>query len=70
MEHRTELYQLDGIIGEVDGHGNDKTSRCVTRLLKAFAAANNVSEDVVTVNKKRKAAKTNNAKDKKAKRTP
>lgn len=45
--NQTSLYLLPGIVGSVDGHGNDRTSRKVNQLLVRFAEANNVDPAVV-----------------------
>ncbi|EJT45410.1 hypothetical protein A1Q1_06173 [Trichosporon asahii var. asahii CBS 2479] len=45
--NQTSLYLLPGIIGCVDGHGNDRTSKKVNQLLARFAEANNVDPAVV-----------------------
>lgn len=45
--HQSSLYLLDGIVGSVDGHGNDRTSKKVKQLLARFAEANNVDPDLV-----------------------
>ncbi|KLT40940.1 hypothetical protein CC85DRAFT_303720 [Cutaneotrichosporon oleaginosum] len=52
--HRRSLYALPGIVGEVDGHGNDATLRTTYRLLAAFARANGVDPAVVKDKQKRK----------------
>lgn len=53
--NQTSLYLLPGIVGSVDGHGNDRTSRKVNQLLARFAEANNVDPAVVK-GSRRKAA--------------
>lgn len=45
--NQTSLYLLPGIVGSVDGHGNDRTSRKVNQILSRFAEANSVDPAVV-----------------------
>ncbi|KAL1411519.1 hypothetical protein Q8F55_002480 [Vanrija albida] len=44
---RKQMYALDGIVGRVDSHGNDRTSRAVTRILEKLAVEYGLDKDIV-----------------------
>lgn len=48
------MYLLPGILGCVDGHGNDRVSKRINKLMTAFAKAN-VHPDVAKTAAKHKA---------------
>lgn len=52
--NQRSLYLLPGIVGSVDGHGNDRVSKRINQFLVAFAKANNVAPGVVKTPAKRK----------------
>ena len=60
MAHRTDLYHLPGLAGEVDGHGGDRIRSKVEQMLSKFAMDNDVDVGVVKSkgngSKKRKVA--------------
>lgn len=47
LANKRELYLLPGIIGEVDGHGNSRTSAKVDSLLKDFAKGTGLDAGVI-----------------------
>ena len=45
--HRTELYRIPGLAGEVDGHGGDRIRQKMEQVLKKVAKDNGVNPGVV-----------------------
>ncbi|KAL1411518.1 Methionine aminopeptidase 1D, chloroplastic/mitochondrial [Vanrija albida] len=51
MATRKDLYLLDGIVGCVDNHGNDRTSKKVAQILETLAAAFKLEKGAVSAGK-------------------
>ena len=47
MAHRTELYRLAGLAGEVDGHGGDRIRSKIEQMMRKFAMDNDLDAGVV-----------------------
>ncbi|WOO80828.1 uncharacterized protein LOC62_03G004356 [Vanrija pseudolonga] len=56
MATRKDLYVLEGILGCVDNHGNDRTSKKVVQILETLAAAFNLEKGAVRAGKTTAAA--------------
>lgn len=66
--NQANLYLLPGIVGSVDGHGNDRTSKKVNQLLARFAEANNIDPAVVKASRRKNGAAATTPPRKRAKK--